>query len=125
MASSLVLPRAPGARRAPQWRGRHRRRRRLQELAARIDDVPDPTGRRHHRTKSPSLDELFDAVDGDLINLTLAFGPLGLKTWPEPEARSRIGLDALNELEKDLPSLLEARKRVRWECTRWSSSSSL
>lgn len=87
--------------------------RRLQRLASRIDVIPRPD-----RSKAPpheltQLDELFETVEGDVATLTLAFGPLGLQTWPDVAPRARIARDALNELANDLPRLVDARKRIR------------
>lgn len=85
----------------------------LSRLAERFDAVrrPDQTKAAPHELTD--LDNLLAAIDGDILNIGLPFGPLGPKTWPEAAQRLWLGRRALEQYDTDRRRFDFEREKVR------------
>lgn len=85
----------------------------LSRLSAAIEDLPRPDDQKAAPHELAEIDNLFLGLEGDLMNLALPFGPLGSKTWPEPERRRWLALQAIEMFDRDIGRLALLRDAVR------------
>ncbi len=86
---------------------------RLRKVTAGIDRVPRPDGMKAPPHELAELDNLYEGLDGDLLNLALPFGERGRLTWPEPERRHWLAQSAIGAWARDLNRFRSARDGVR------------
>lgn len=85
---------------------------RLSELDARIAILEGPDRSRAAPHECADLDNVFEAITGDLMNLALPFTERGRATWPASN-RLRIARDALRRYDEDAERFVHERRKVR------------
>jgi hypothetical protein len=85
----------------------------LGRLANLVDRLEGPD-----RSKAPphelsDLDDIFEALTSDLLNLALPFGERGQLTWPDVRTRQWLGRQAIERYDVDLTKMKFEREKVR------------
>jgi hypothetical protein len=84
----------------------------LAALVAPIEDLPRPDRMKAAPHELADLDNLYEGVDADLLNLALPFGPRGQTTWPEPARRRWLARQAIEMFDLDLVRLSRSREQA-------------
>jgi hypothetical protein len=85
----------------------------LASLSERVERLDGPDRSRSAPFECADLDNAFEALAGDLMNLALPFTERGQATWLERATRLRLARDALRRFRTDLEALQFEREKVR------------
>jgi hypothetical protein len=85
----------------------------LESLSEQVELLDGPDRSRAAPFECADLDNAFEALAGDLLNLALPFSERGVATWPERGTRLWLAREALRRFHLDLDTFRFEREKVR------------